>query len=70
MGVMVNFDGFCETVERCMQAIMEARSFKDPNGPAVADPIGSQVIASLASLLFEWVIRLVNEPRINIREGA
>jgi len=41
-----------------MNAIMQARSFRDPKIPNVTstkDLLGSQVIASLAGVLFEWV---------------
>jgi hypothetical protein len=53
---MENLDNFADVVEDCMQAIMAAKSFRDPQLPASKEPTGSQVLASLAAVLFEWVL--------------
>lgn len=56
MRVMENLDHFADVVEECMQAIMAAKSFRDPQFPASKEPLGSQVLASLTAIFFEWVI--------------
>jgi hypothetical protein len=53
MLIMENLDHFADVVEECMQAIMVAKSFKDPQFPASKEPLGSQVLASLTSVFFE-----------------
>jgi hypothetical protein len=53
MLIMENLEHFSDVVEECMQAIMAAKSFKDPQFPASKEPLGSQVLASLASVFFE-----------------
>lgn len=53
MGIMDNFDHFCDQLEICLEAIMVARSFKDPSMSTNNDPLGSQVIVSLAGIFFE-----------------
>lgn len=55
MRVMENMENFADVVEECMVAIMKVKSFKDPQFLASKDPLGSQVLASLAGVLFEWV---------------
>ncbi|KAG5648635.1 hypothetical protein DXG03_003246 [Asterophora parasitica] len=57
---MNNFDTFCEQIELCMNAFMEARSFKDPRGLVNNEPVGSQIIASLAGVFFECLTRFKN----------
>jgi hypothetical protein len=52
---MENLGHFADVVETCMQDIMTAKSFKDPQFPASKEPLGSQVLASLAAVFFEWV---------------
>ncbi|KAG6920270.1 hypothetical protein DXG01_005039 [Tephrocybe rancida] len=44
----------------CMDTFMTVRSFKDPQTPSIKDPIGSQVLASLAGVLFECLTRFKN----------
>lgn len=54
--IMEHFQHFSTVVEACMNdAINVMKSFKDPNMPVVLqkDLLGSQVIASLAKVLFE-----------------
>lgn len=53
MCIMDNCDIFCDQLEACMDAVMEAQSFKDPAAVSNKDPLGSQIIASLASVFFE-----------------
>jgi hypothetical protein len=53
MRVMENLDHFADVVEVSMQAIMAAKSFRDPQFPASKELIGSQVLASLAAVFFE-----------------
>jgi hypothetical protein len=53
MRVMENLDHFADVVEESMQAIMAAKSFRDPQFPASKELIGSQVLASLAAVFFE-----------------
>jgi hypothetical protein len=53
MLIMENLDHFADVVEECMQAIMVAKSFKDPQLPASKEPLGSQVLASLTCVFFE-----------------
>lgn len=62
MRLLDNFEAFSKNVETCMDAIMEAQTFKDPNAMAVKEPMGGQVMDSLATILFEYVLstRCVN----------
>ncbi|GLB37649.1 putative P-loop containing nucleoside triphosphate hydrolase protein [Lyophyllum shimeji] len=60
MCIMHNCDTFCEQIEACMDAFMAARSFKDRKAAVNSDPIGSQVIASLAGVFFECLTRFKN----------
>lgn len=53
MLIMENLEHFADVVEECMQVIMAAKSFKDPQFPASKEPLGSQVLVSLSSVLFE-----------------
>lgn len=53
MLIMENLDHFADVVEECMQAIMVAKSFKDPQFPGSKEPLGSQVLVSLTSVFFE-----------------
>lgn len=53
MLVMENLEHFANVVEECMQTIIDAKSFKDPQFLASKEPLGSQVLASLASVFFE-----------------
>jgi hypothetical protein len=53
MRVVENLDHFADVVEESMQAIMAAKSFKDPQFLASKEPTGSQVLASLAAIFFE-----------------
>lgn len=53
MGIIENFDHFCEQLELSMDAIMDAGSFRDPSTTNDGDPLGSQVIVSLAGIFFE-----------------
>jgi hypothetical protein len=55
MRIMDNFEHFAGNVEECMQQVIDLRSFKDPAIPAHKDPLGNQVIASLAGVFFEYV---------------
>jgi hypothetical protein len=55
MCIMNNCDIFCGHIETSMDAFMAARSFKDPKAAANNDAIGSQVVASLAGVFFEYV---------------
>ncbi|KZT10660.1 P-loop containing nucleoside triphosphate hydrolase protein [Laetiporus sulphureus 93-53] len=61
--ILEDFDHFTQAVESCMeQAVMTAKSFKDPIAPAGAakDPTGSQVIATITKVLFEFITRFKN----------
>lgn len=60
MRLLDNFEVFSKNVETCMDAIMEAQSFKDPNAMAVKEPMGGQVMDSLATILFECLTRFKN----------
>jgi hypothetical protein len=62
MRLLDNFEAFSKNVETCMDAVMEAQTFKDPNAMAVKEPMGSQVMGSLATIVFEYVLstRCVN----------
>lgn len=62
MRLLDNFEAFSKNVETCMDAVMEAQTFKDPNAMVVKDPMGGQVMDSLATILFEYVLskRCVN----------
>ncbi|KAH9839366.1 P-loop containing nucleoside triphosphate hydrolase protein, partial [Rhodofomes roseus] len=54
---------FVQVLQSCMEeAIAERRSFKDPHALPTSgkDPLASQVIASLAKVLFELVTRFKN----------
>jgi hypothetical protein len=53
MLIMENLDHFADVVEECMQTIMTAKSFKDPQLPASKEPLGSQVLAFLTCVFFE-----------------
>ncbi|KAJ6587167.1 hypothetical protein DFH09DRAFT_248112 [Mycena vulgaris] len=59
MRVLDHFDNFVENLEKCMQECMDARSFKDPNGP-LDEAVGSQLISSLAVVFFEILTRVKN----------
>ncbi|KAG6889417.1 hypothetical protein C0992_005274 [Termitomyces sp. T32_za158] len=65
---MNNCDPFFEQIEKSMDDFMAVRSFKDPKIPT-KDPIGSQVLASLAGILFECLTRFKNSsathPKLN-----
>jgi hypothetical protein len=52
MRILDNFDNWCSNLDKCMQEIMAAHSFGDPNG-ASEKWMGVQVISSLAVVLFE-----------------
>jgi hypothetical protein len=56
MRIMDNFGHFAEVVQNCMIQAMDEHSFKDPLNINFKEPLGSQVIASLADVLFELVI--------------
>ncbi|KNZ77104.1 NFX1-type zinc finger-containing protein 1 [Termitomyces sp. J132] len=68
MCIMNNCDTFFEQIEKCMDDFIAARSFKDPNHQ-MKEPIGSQVLASLAGILFECLTRFKNSsathPKLN-----
>ena len=51
--VMENFERFATVIEDCMDGIVAARSFSDPNYSQLEKPLGSQVIVSLASVFYE-----------------
>jgi hypothetical protein len=55
MRIMDNFGHFAEVVQACMTQAMDDHSFKDPLNTNLKEPLGSQVIASLADVLFESV---------------
>ncbi|KAJ6594163.1 hypothetical protein B0H19DRAFT_1094164 [Mycena capillaripes] len=59
MRVLDHFDNWCANLDQCMQDIMAARSFRDPNGPP-NETMGSQVISSLAVVFFEILTRFKN----------
>ena len=66
---MINFDHFAEVTEDCMDKIVMAGSFKDPSSASDREPLGSQVIVSLACIFFEYVepyIFLVNIDLLNV----
>ncbi|KAG6903063.1 hypothetical protein C0995_006250 [Termitomyces sp. Mi166 len=69
MCIMNNCDTFLEQIEKCMDDFMVARSFMDPM-IQTKDPIGSQVLASLAGVLFECLTRFKNSsathPKFNV----
>jgi hypothetical protein len=50
---MHDMEHFADVVEECMEAIMNAKSFRDPQLALSKDPFGSQVLASLATVFFE-----------------
>ncbi|TDL21593.1 hypothetical protein BD410DRAFT_297523 [Rickenella mellea] len=52
-----NCDHFVDVIRTCMTAIMVAKSFRDVNNPSSQELMGSQVIASLVGVLFEYVTR-------------
>lgn len=73
MLLMNNFKQFTDTLRVCMEDVMTTRSFKDPGTAAVKDPVlGSQVIASLAVVSFEWVpeLLLFSPSDLVVRKGA
>ncbi|TRM69481.1 hypothetical protein BD626DRAFT_12882 [Schizophyllum amplum] len=58
-----NFDAFSTTIDSCMEAFMDARSFRDRYGPAdVKPPQGHQVFATLTIILFECLSRFKTAP--------
>ncbi|TFK44429.1 hypothetical protein BDQ12DRAFT_672980 [Crucibulum laeve] len=62
MRILENFELFSTHLEDCMDAMMTARSFKDPNLPGASfkEPLGSQILASLTTLFFESLTRFKN----------
>ncbi|KAF8210466.1 P-loop containing nucleoside triphosphate hydrolase protein [Mycena galopus ATCC 62051] len=61
MRIMDNFDNWSSNLDTCMQEIMAAQSFRDPNRvDAPEKAMGSQVISSLAVVFFEILIRFKN----------
>ncbi|KAJ7651473.1 hypothetical protein DFH06DRAFT_1207067 [Mycena polygramma] len=59
MCILHNFENWCSNLDNCMQEIMAARSFKDPNG-APDKAMGVQVLSSLAVIFFEILTRFKN----------
>lgn len=59
MRVMDNLEHFADVVEDCMSAVMAARSFRDPQLQASKEPLGGQLFASLAVILFECVVSAI-----------
>jgi hypothetical protein len=53
---MMNFDHVAEIIEGCMDEVVAARSFKDTTNVDVPEPLGSQIIASLSCIFFEYVV--------------
>ena len=55
MQIIDNFEPFAVVLEECMNQAIAARSFKDHLYTALKEVLGSQVIASIADVLFECV---------------
>jgi hypothetical protein len=54
--VMGNFDHLADVIDGCMSGAIAARSFDDLAGLGTNLPHGSQVMCTLASVLFESVV--------------
>ncbi|KAL0951932.1 hypothetical protein HGRIS_008585 [Hohenbuehelia grisea] len=68
MCIMDNFPRFAQTLRTCMNASIAARSFRDPNSAPIKHvnpPLGSEVIASIAGILFECLTRFKNSVPVN-----
>ena len=52
---MQNFDAFANVIEDNMDKAFTSKSFKDPGIINMQVPSGSQVLASLAVVIFEYV---------------
>ncbi|KAJ7202968.1 AAA domain-containing protein [Mycena haematopus] len=59
MRILENFDNWSSNIDKCMQQIMTAHSFRDPGGVSETT-MGSQVISSLAVVFFEILTRFKN----------
>ncbi|KAJ7045696.1 hypothetical protein C8F04DRAFT_1065834 [Mycena alexandri] len=57
-----SFNNWCTNLDKCMQEIMAARSFRDVNQPASSTntALGGQVISSLTVVFFEILTRFKN----------
>jgi hypothetical protein len=60
MTVLQNFPKFADVVEESMESFMASRSFKDSDAIS-SDPIDTQVFASIAGVLHEYVAFLIHE---------
>ncbi|KAG6850946.1 hypothetical protein H0H93_005815 [Arthromyces matolae] len=60
MCILNNSDVFFKQIQDCMEEFMLARSFKDPKVSSTDTIIGSQVLGSLAGVLFECLTRFKN----------
>ncbi|KAK7005664.1 hypothetical protein R3P38DRAFT_3038842 [Favolaschia claudopus] len=59
--ILDNYDRWCSNLDKCMQEVMDARSFNDSNG-VVDKGIGIQVISSLTVIFFELLTRFKDAP--------
>jgi len=59
MTILQNLPKFADVVEECMDNFMASRSFKDP-GAVGNEPIDTQVFASIAGVLHEYVGFLIH----------
>jgi hypothetical protein len=59
MTVLQNFPKFADVVEESMESFMASRSFN--SDATSSDPIDTQVFASIAGVLHEYVAFLIHE---------
>ncbi|KAJ7593996.1 hypothetical protein C8J56DRAFT_925724 [Mycena floridula] len=60
MIVFEHFDEFALKLESCMEAVLEARSFKDPHRLSQDSLLGSQAFVSMLAVFFEIITRIKN----------